>query len=58
MVTVLSLSLAVVLTTITATFVGGFDMDKYVSNFTASDFIVATRASFRPAATPITTRWT
>lgn len=40
-VTVLSLSLAVVLLTVTVNFAGGFDMDKYVSNFTASDFIVA-----------------
>ena len=40
-VTVLSLSLAVVLLTVTVNFAGGFDMDKYVANFTASDFIVA-----------------
>ena len=30
-----------VLLTVTVNFAGGFDMDKYVSNFTASDFIVA-----------------
>ena len=40
-VTVLSLSLAVVLLTVTVNLTNGFDMDKYVSNFTASDFIVA-----------------
>ena len=34
-ITVISLSLAVVLLTITATITRGFDMDKYVSNFTA-----------------------
>ena len=38
LITVLSLTLAVVLLTLTVTFAGGFDMDKYVSNFTASDF--------------------
>lgn len=40
-ITVLSLALAVVLLTMTVTFTNGFDMDKYISNFTASDFIVA-----------------
>ena len=40
-ITILSLSLAVVLLTFTVTFAGGFDMDKYVSYFTASDFILA-----------------
>ena len=40
-VTVLSLSLAVVLTTITATFVGGFDMDKYLSKSICTDFVLA-----------------
>lgn len=47
MVTVLSLSLAVVLLTVTVNFAGGFDMDKYVSNFTASDFIVANAGKFQ-----------
>ena len=46
-VTVLSLSLAVVLLTVTVNFTGGFDMDKYVSAFTASDFIVANAAKFQ-----------
>ena len=48
-VTVLSLSLAVVLLTVTVNFAGGFDMDKYVSNFTASDFIVANAGKFQSA---------
>ncbi len=46
-VTVLSLSLAVVLMNVTVTFTRGFDMDKYVSNFTASDFIVADAGQFQ-----------
>lgn len=46
-VTVLSLSLAVVLLTVTVNFAGGFDTDKYVSNFTASDFIVANAGKFQ-----------
>ena len=46
-VTVLSLSLAVVLLVVTVNFAGGFDMDKYVSNFTASDFIVAGAGKFQ-----------
>lgn len=46
-VTVLSLSLAVVLLTVTVNFAGCFDMDKYVSNFTASDFIVANAGKFQ-----------
>ena len=45
-VTVLSLSLAVVLLTVTVTFTNGFDMDKYVSNFTASDFIVCSSTAW------------
>lgn len=49
-VTVLSLSLAVVLLTVTVNVVGGFDMDKYVSNFTASDFIVASAEKFQNSA--------
>ena len=46
-VTVSSLSLAVVLLTVTVNFANGFDMDKYVSNFTASDFIVADAGKFQ-----------
>ena len=46
-VTVLSLTLAVVLLTLTVTFTRGFDMDKYVSNFTASDFILADAGQFQ-----------
>ncbi len=47
LITVLSLTLAVVLLTLTVTFAGGFDMDKYVSNFTASDFILADAGQFQ-----------
>ncbi|MEI3362362.1 MAG: hypothetical protein V8R75_07220 [Oscillospiraceae bacterium] len=47
MITVLSLALAVVLLTMTVTFTNGFDMDKYISNFTASDFIVADAGQFQ-----------
>ena len=57
-VTVLSLSLAVVLLTVTVTFTQGFDMDKYVSNFTASDFIVADAGQFQTGGDALTTRWT
>ena len=46
-ITILSLSLAVVLLTLTVTFTGGFDMDKYISNFTASDFILADAGKFQ-----------
>lgn len=45
--TVLSLTLAVVLLTLTVTLTSGFDMDKYVSNFTASDFILADAGQFQ-----------
>ncbi len=46
-VTITSLSLAVVLLVMTATFTAGFDMDKYISYFTASDFIVADAGQFQ-----------
>ncbi len=46
-VTILSLSLAVVLLTMTVTLVGSFDMDKYTANFTASDFILADAGQFQ-----------
>ena len=45
--TVLSLTLAVVLLTLTVTFTGSFDLDKYVSSFTASDFILADAGQFQ-----------
>lgn len=48
-VTVLSLSLAVVLLNLTVTFTRGFDMDKYLANFTVSDFVVADAAHFQTA---------
>ena len=54
-VTVLSLSLAVVLLTVTVNLTGGFDMDKYVSNFTASDFIVANAGKFQNSVLDFTT---
>ena len=47
LITVLSLTLAVVLLTLTVTFTCGFDLDKYVSNFTASDFILADAGQFQ-----------
>ena len=37
------------LLTVTVNFAGGFDMDKYVANFTASDFIVANAGKFQTA---------
>ena len=46
-ITVLSLTLAVVLLALTVTFTSGFDMDKYVSSFTASDFILADAGQFQ-----------
>lgn len=46
-ITVLSLTLAVVLLTLTVTFTSGFNMDKYVSSFTASDFILADAGQFQ-----------
>ena len=46
-VTVTSLSLAVVLLTVTVNFTNGFDMDKYVSHFASSDFIVADAGQFQ-----------
>ena len=36
-----------VLLNVTATFANSFDMDKYVANFTASDFIVADAGQFQ-----------
>jgi len=45
--TVFALTLAVGLLTLTVTFTGGFDMDKYVSSFTASDFILADAGQFQ-----------
>ena len=45
--TVLSLTLAVVLLNLTVTFTRSFDMEKYVSTFTASDFILADAGQFQ-----------
>ena len=46
-VTVISLSLAVVLLNLTVTFTNGFDMDKYLSNHVVSDFILADAGYFQ-----------
>lgn len=46
-VTMLSLTLAVVLLNFTATLSNSFDMDKYLANFTASDFIVGGAGRFK-----------
>ena len=43
---ILSLSLAVVLLNLLATFVGGFDMDKYLSQRSCADFLVSTTDYF------------
>ena len=49
-VTVISLSLAVVLLNLTVTFSNGFDMDKYLSNFVVSDFVLADAAYFQTSS--------
>lgn len=46
-VTVLSLSLAVVLLTLTVSFVGGMDMEKYVSRSFITDFVLGDAAYFQ-----------
>lgn len=46
-VTVLSLSLAVILLNLTVTFTRGFDMDKYLQNNVVSDFLLADAAYFQ-----------
>jgi len=46
-ITVVSMALSVVLLNLTVVFTGGFDMDKYVSNFSDADFVVADAAYFR-----------
>ena len=48
-VTVLSLSLAVVLLQMTVTFTKGFDMDKYLSHFVQADFVLADDSYFQTA---------
>ena len=50
-ITILSLSLAVVLLTFTVTFTAGFDMDKYIAHFTATDFIVADAGKLQVSTT-------
>lgn len=49
-VTALSLSLAVVLLQMTVTFTKGFDMDKYLSHFVQTDFVLADASYFQTAA--------
>ncbi len=46
-VTVLSLSLSVVLVTLTVSFVGGLDMEKYVSRSFITDFVLGDAAYFQ-----------
>ncbi|MGI6027978.1 MAG: FtsX-like permease family protein [Candidatus Heteroscillospira sp.] len=46
-VTIISLSLAVVLLNLTVIFTGGFDMDKYLANNVVSDFILADAGYFQ-----------
>lgn len=46
-VTMASLALAVVMMNLTASFTGGFDMDKYIAMFVASDFVAANASYFQ-----------
>ena len=46
-VTIISLSLAVVLLNLTVTFTNGFDMDKYISRSMVSDFVVGDAKYFQ-----------
>ncbi|MDD3360817.1 MAG: ABC transporter permease [Hespellia sp.] len=46
-ITVLSLSLAVLLMTLTVTFTNGFDMDKYLTKFVATDFVFSDASYFQ-----------
>lgn len=46
-ITVLSMSLAVVLLSATVTFVSGFSMDKYVEKFVVTDYVVAQSGYFQ-----------
>lgn len=45
--TILSLSLALVLLTFTATLTGGFDLDKFVAHYATTDFVVADATKFQ-----------
>lgn len=51
---VVSLSLTVVLLNLLATFLGGFDMDRYLSHSTCADFIVSTPGYFRYQGSSLT----
>lgn len=46
-VTVVSLSLAVVLLSLTVMFTGGFDMEKYLSRFVSTDFVLSNADYFQ-----------
>lgn len=46
-ITVLSLSLSLVMLNSTVMFTNGFDMDKYLNNFTSSDFVLASASYFQ-----------
>ncbi len=50
-ITVISLSLAVTLMNLTVTFANGFDMEKYISNFVAADFITGDANYFQVGGT-------
>ena len=51
---VISLSLSVVLLNMLATFLGGFDMEKYMSHQSCADFIVSTPDYFRYQGSTLT----
>ena len=51
---VISLSLAVALLNALATFVGGFDMDKYLSHQCCADFLISTSDYFRYRGSTLT----
>ncbi len=50
-VTIISLSLAIVILTVSVIFVRGFDMDKYISSESKSDFMFADAVYFHPTNT-------
>ncbi len=47
---IVSMTLAVVLLQLTVTFANGFDMDKYLSKWVVSDFILGDASYFQPGA--------
>lgn len=52
LITVFSLSLAVVLLTLTVTFTNGFDMNKYLKSFSVTDFVFAHADYFQSGKSP------